>query len=147
MQVGTKQLVNIEKGQVQGAGFTCKESGVTLRDSLSYLDHINGKKQQKMLGLNMHVDRSSVDQVKERFAMHKASKEIRASTVVDDGISFSERVRKAEEEEWMLKEERRELKRKKSESKQKEKQRAEAADDEDEMAAMMGFGNFVSSKK
>ena len=40
-------------------GFMCKETGVVLRDSSSYLDHINGKKQQKALGLSMRVERST----------------------------------------------------------------------------------------
>ena len=43
----------------QGVGFMCKETGVVLRDSSSYLDHINGKKQQKALGLSMRVERST----------------------------------------------------------------------------------------
>ena len=41
-RVGTKQLVNPDTQE--GAGFLCKESGKLGRDSISYLDHINGKK-------------------------------------------------------------------------------------------------------
>ena len=41
-RVGTKQLVNPDTQE--GAGFFCKESGKLVRDSISYLDHINGKK-------------------------------------------------------------------------------------------------------
>ena len=44
-------------------GFVCKETGKVMRDSISYLDHINGKKQQKMLGMSMRVERSNVHQV------------------------------------------------------------------------------------
>ena len=39
-RVGTKQLVNPDTQE--GAGFFCKESGKMVRDSISYLDHING---------------------------------------------------------------------------------------------------------
>jgi hypothetical protein len=41
-RVGTKTLVNADTQE--GAGFLCKESGKVMRDSISYLDHINGKK-------------------------------------------------------------------------------------------------------
>lgn len=41
-RVGTRTLVNPDNPNA--AGFYCKETGKTLRDSISYLDHINGKK-------------------------------------------------------------------------------------------------------
>lgn len=41
-RVGTKTLVSPDNPTA--AGFFCKETGKTLRDSISYLDHINGKK-------------------------------------------------------------------------------------------------------
>ena len=41
-KVGTKTLINPE--DPGAAGFYCKETGKTLRDSISYLDHINGKR-------------------------------------------------------------------------------------------------------
>ena len=67
--MGTKTIVNLDTGE--GLGFKCKETGVILRDSMSYLDHINGKKQQRALGMSMRVERSTVDQVKARFESHK----------------------------------------------------------------------------
>ena len=48
-RVGTKQLVNPDTQE--GAGFFCKESGKLVRDSISYLDHINGKKRALPLPL------------------------------------------------------------------------------------------------
>lgn len=41
-RVGTRTLVSPDNPQA--AGFYCKETGKTLRDSISYLDHINGKR-------------------------------------------------------------------------------------------------------
>ena len=41
-RVGTKTLVSPDNPNA--AGFFCKETGKTLRDSISYLDHINGKR-------------------------------------------------------------------------------------------------------
>ena len=71
-RVGTKTLVNLDTGE--GLGFKCKETGVILKDSMAYLDHINGKKQQKALGMSMRVERSTVDQVKNAFANAKRKK-------------------------------------------------------------------------
>jgi hypothetical protein len=34
-----------------------------LRDSQSYLDHVNGKYHQRALGMNMNVEKSSLEQV------------------------------------------------------------------------------------
>jgi hypothetical protein len=72
-RVGTKTLVNLDTGE--GLGFKCKESGVILKDSMAYLDHINGKKQQKALGMSMVVERSSVEQVKNAFVNAKRKKQ------------------------------------------------------------------------
>jgi U4/U6.U5 tri-snRNP component SNU23 len=46
-----------------------------LKDSMAYLDHINGKKQQKALGMSMVVERSSVEQVKNAFVNAKRKKQ------------------------------------------------------------------------
>jgi hypothetical protein len=46
-RVGTKTLVSPDNPNA--AGFFCKETGKTLRDSISYLDHINGKRRAWLL--------------------------------------------------------------------------------------------------
>lgn len=46
-----------------------------VKDSINFLDHINGKKHQRNLGMSMKVERSSLDQVKERFTVNKKSME------------------------------------------------------------------------
>ena len=139
--MGTKQIVNPETGE--GMGFICKESGKILRDSMSYLDHINGKKQQRALGLSMRVERSTVDQVKARFDHHKRKKE---EEMKNGPVDFSKRMALADQDEE-------ELKRARKERKQAKKQKAEtgnddAADEIDpELAAMMGFGGFGGGAK
>ena len=71
-RVGTKSIVNLDTGE---GLVKCKETGVILRDSAGYLDHINGKKQQRALGLSMRVERSTVDQVKARLETKKRERE------------------------------------------------------------------------
>jgi len=74
-------------------GFYCEVCDCLLKDSSTYLDHINGKKHQRRLGMNMRPERSSLQQVKKRFALHKRKKEEVAS-----GLGVEERLRRYEEE-------------------------------------------------
>lgn len=46
------------------AGYYCSVCDCILRDSASYLDHINGKYHNRALGMSMRVERSTADQVK-----------------------------------------------------------------------------------
>lgn len=43
--------------------FCSQLTGKTFSDNITYLDHINGKKYQRELGMNMRVERSSKDDV------------------------------------------------------------------------------------
>ena len=141
-RVGTKTIVNLDTGE--GLGFKCKETGVILKDSMAYLDHINGKKQQKAMGMSMRVERSTVDQVKARFESAKRKKaEAEDAKVLD----FAARVAAAAEEEERLRAERQERKKAKKEAK-----KGNGGDDglgemDPEMAAMMGFAGFGGGKK
>tara|TARA_B110000305_G_C19060739_1_gene456986 strand:+ start:41 stop:586 length:546 start_codon:yes stop_codon:yes gene_type:complete len=91
-RVGTKTIVNLDTGE--GLGFKCQETGVILRDSIAYLDHINGKKQQKALGMSMRVERSTVEQVRGAFDRVKRKKEDDEKESAED---FAKRVKAAEE--------------------------------------------------
>ena len=56
-----------------------------LRDSVNYLDHINGKKHAKKMGFSMRVERSSVGDVKDRF---KSLKRKSASTQISKADEY-----------------------------------------------------------
>lgn len=45
------------------AGYYCSVCDCILRDSQSYLDHINGKWHNRALGMSMRVERSNAEQV------------------------------------------------------------------------------------
>lgn len=46
------------------AGYFCSVCDCVLRDSQSYLDHINGKYHNRALGMSMNVERSTTEQVR-----------------------------------------------------------------------------------
>uniref|UniRef100_A0A671N6Y7 Uncharacterized protein n=1 Tax=Sinocyclocheilus anshuiensis TaxID=1608454 RepID=A0A671N6Y7_9TELE len=93
---------------------------------------------QRNLGMSMRVERSSLDQVKKRFEVNKKKLEEKQKE-----YDFEERMKELREEEEKAKAYRKE--------KQKEKKRKAEEDlnfeDDDEMAAVMGFSGFGSSKK
>jgi len=95
------------------------------------------------MGMSMKVERSSLDQVKARFAQNKKKLEEKKKD-----YDLDERLAEQREEEEKAREYRRERK--------KEKKRKEAEDDsgmggmmgmDPDMAAIMGFGGFGSSSK
>lgn len=138
-RLGKTQVVTPIAPLSQQAGYYCSVCECVVKDSANYLDHINGKKHQRALGMSMRVERASLEQVRERFESLKKRKTPGSFTEQD----FDERILKQQQEEEERKRQRRERK--------KEKKKEKALEDEPEVdedvAAMMGFGGFRSSKK
>ena len=72
-KLGKRRLITESTPSNQTGGYWCDICACTLRDSVTWLDHINGMKHQKRLGFSMRVERSSVDAVKDRFARLKSA--------------------------------------------------------------------------
>ncbi|KAI9895525.1 hypothetical protein PsorP6_018979 [Peronosclerospora sorghi] len=64
--VGTVKVVKADEVS-KSSGYYCEVCECSLKDSMAYLDHINGKKHLRKLGYSMRVERSTVDQVKNRL--------------------------------------------------------------------------------
>jgi U4/U6.U5 tri-snRNP component SNU23 len=94
---------------------------------------------QRNLGMSMKVERSTIDQVKQRFEMNKKKLEEKKKQ-----YDFEERMKELKEEEEKSKAYKKEKK------KEAKKQKVEAAaefDGGDDMAAIMGFAGFGSGAK
>ncbi|XP_047339256.1 zinc finger matrin-type protein 2 isoform X2 [Impatiens glandulifera] len=138
-RLGKTQVITPIAPLSHQAGYFCKVCECVVKDSANYLDHINGKKHQRALGMSMRVERASLEQVQQRFEVLKKRKDSGSFTEQD----FDERILKQQQEE----EERKRLKREKKKEKKEKSAEEETPELDPDVAAMMGFGGFGTSKK
>lgn len=154
-----KSSVHSVTGPISGqAGFYCDVCDCVLKDSMAYLDHINGKWHNRALGMNMEVEKSTVDQVRKRLEEAKRRKREGGGGAGD--LSVADHVPDGMNKAKLLKEE--------AEATSSDSDSGSGSDEEDsddesggggeaaeeeedgmdpDMAAMMGFGGFGGSKK
>lgn len=131
------QVIGFNTPLNQQAGYFCSVCDCVLRDSQSYLDHINGKWHNRALGMSMRVERSTVEQVKNKFEELKKKKaeEGKGQEYVPDGFEKPSITAPHDE----------------AQQKKKKKKEAEAGDEDGdgdpEMMALMGFSGFGGGKK
>merc|ERR1712129_1552 len=175
-KIGERKEITESSSAEDRSAWYCADCKCQLKDSHTYLDHINGKKHQRVLGMSMRVEDSTLQQVRNRLEMHKK----RSRDDFEQEMDVTERIEQRKAKEQRVRElkkqakKRRKLARKQSEKdreygaqrqkqthriKEKERDRdrnekkkavveTEYVPDEDPEMAAMGFTfSFGGSKK
>ncbi|CAB3401473.1 unnamed protein product [Caenorhabditis bovis] len=144
-KVGKSVVINKATPSAETGGFYCNICDCVVKDSINFLDHINGKNHQRNMGMSMKTKKSTLDDVRARFRINKEKmerekKEKQIEALLED----------VQEEEARIadykKEKKTDSRKRKREIKQDEE---EDGDDglDPELRAMMGFSSFNSSKR
>ena len=62
-KVSDRRVVTNLTAKAQQGGFYCETCDCVLKDSRAYLDHINGRSHNRLLGRSMNVEKVTVDRV------------------------------------------------------------------------------------
>ena len=153
-RVGTTTLVtagNAVGKKGRGAGFYCEDCDLTFKDNLQWVDHLNGRQHLVNTGQTGFVQKASLQDVRDRLALLKRKREERLS---GEEVDLDVRLKIRREQEDKIREERREKRRIGRRGKTSgngagvrgDESKPGADEPEDEMAKMMGFGGFSTTK-
>ena len=174
-KIGTSEMVSAESAALaskavdnkdavvkSGIGWHCKVCDCFLKDSHTYLDHINGRKHQRKLGYSMRVERSTKDDLKNRLSqLTKKKEEVeKREEIPEPEMKYEDLVKQKDEDEQRRKDERRKKRQERKKRLQQQGSTGEEQEDEEEegeevqsegldpaMAAMMGFSGFGGGNK
>uniref|UniRef100_A0A914MDM4 U1-type domain-containing protein n=2 Tax=Meloidogyne TaxID=189290 RepID=A0A914MDM4_MELIC len=142
-KVGKQVVINKTTPSAESGGYYCNICDCVVKDSLNFLDHINGKNHQRNLGFSMRVKKSTVDEVRERLALKKIEKESKGRD------NEEERQNDLKEEEAKLADMKRQQRERQKEQirKRPAKNNLEEVSADPELLSIMGIGNFSSKQQ
>merc|ERR1719181_134655 len=108
--LGKSRVVTTHTIKPMQGGYWCSVCECLLKDSATYLEHVNGRRHNRNLGMNMKVEKIGVDRVKDKLkAMKKEPEAVEA-------VDIAARIQAMEEEQE-------EKKRRKKEKKKNKKRK------------------------
>ncbi|ODQ79635.1 hypothetical protein BABINDRAFT_145758 [Babjeviella inositovora NRRL Y-12698] len=139
----SNQIAASNSKRGKGVGFYCDVCDLTFKDDYQFITHLNHPAHLKNVGFDEDVESQkevSLQEVKDRLAMLKRNLALKREA---DGKEFdlSDRIKKRRE--FDLKEEEKRRVRRRA---VKLRKRAETASADSDIAQMMGFGGFLSTK-
>lgn len=78
-KVGKSVVITKATPSAETGGFYCDVCDCVVKDSINFLDHINGKNHQRNIGMSMKTKKSTVADVRERFKLMKDKSEFKKS--------------------------------------------------------------------
>ncbi|CAD6889986.1 unnamed protein product [Tilletia controversa] len=142
----TLMVENPTKGGQKQPGFYCELCRRTYKDTMAYLDHINGRSHLRQLGQTTQVARSTASQVRARIERLRAERDDLSHGAAN--YDFEARLAQIAEEQERAKAEKRERRKREREEVERKKREElnEGGLDEGAMG-LLGFGSFGSGKK
>ncbi|EGT56671.1 hypothetical protein CAEBREN_20770 [Caenorhabditis brenneri] len=149
-KVGKSVVITKATPSAETGGFYCDVCDCVVKDSINFLDHINGKNHQRNIGMSMKTKKSTVDDVRNRFKMLKEKKEREKKEAQVEQL-----LEDVQEEESKMADFKKDKKTIESRKRKRETRRDDDEDEEEEeddgldpeIRAMMGFAGFSTSKR
>merc|ERR1711933_145512 len=74
--LGKSKVVTTHTIKPMQGGFWCSVCECLIKDSSSYLEHVNGRRHNRNLGMNMKVEKIWIDRVKEKLKSMRKEPEV-----------------------------------------------------------------------
>eukprot|EP01066_Platyproteum_vivax_P008729 Platyproteum_vivax@DN3735_c0_g1_i1.p1 len=138
-KLNKKEVVTTYSSKEHQGGYWCSTCECLIKDSQAWLDHINGRKHNRVLGMSMRVERVGVSKVRERL---KQLKNAEGGESVDN---IEERLQELRDAEDARRAKRKAKKQKKKEKEEKvqevtKDEKAEVVEEAGEVDAMASMG-------